>query len=257
MIRCTNMSLAEKYPHQNDDNIEFQPTGHTYKVAGCPTTISVTRLVHNQFTAFDADVVIDGMMNRPSWSKSPYYGMTREAIKAQWSESGNSASAQGTQLHNDIEDFYNGKTVTNDSIEYQYFMKFEEWRKQQGLVPYRTEWTVYDVPHRLAGTIDMCFQTPDGNIAIYDWKRVKAIRRTSYGRKMGITEPCSAIMDSNYWHYSLQLALYKYILETHYGKKVVHTSLVLLHPDHSNYELHTTNDLSDVVCDLLKTRKSS
>ena len=251
------MMLAEKHPHPNDNNIEFQPTGHTYKVRGCQSTISVTRLVHNQFPEFDADAVIDGMMSRPTWPDSPYYGMTREAIKAQWAESGAAASSQGTQLHNDIEDFYNGKEVSNDSTEYQYFLAFEEWRKEQGLIPYRAEWTVYDVPHRLAGTIDMCFQTPEGDIAIYDWKRVKAIRRTAYGGKTGKPGPCEAVPDSNYWHYSLQLALYKYILETHYGKKVVHTSLVLLHPSQSNYELHTTNDLGDVVSDLLKTRKSS
>jgi hypothetical protein len=37
--------------------------------------------------------------------------------------------------------------------------------------------------------------------------------------------------DTNFWHYSLQLNMYKMILETKYNKKVVGLFLVCLHPD--------------------------
>ena len=249
--------LSEQNPHPNDNNIAFKENGHQYTVQGCDTTISVTRLVHAQFSDFDPDAVITGMMARPNWEKSQYFGMTPQQIKDQWSVSGNAASAAGTILHADIEKYYNSEPITNDSVEYKYFLAFDEWRKKQGLVPFRTEWTVYDVPHRLAGTIDMCFMKPDGTLAIYDWKRVKALRRTAFGGKTGTTPECATVPDSNYWHYSLQLALYKRMLEEHYDIKVTSTVLVVLHPLKSHYEMHTTSALEDEVTALLKARKGS
>ena len=46
------------------------------------------------------------------------------------------------------------------------------------------------------------------------------------------------IPDTNYWHYTLQLNIYKYILETKYGFNVKDLHLVVIHPDNvsENYE---------------------
>lgn len=249
--------LARKNPHVNDREIVFEEEGHKYAVTGCDATVSVTRLVHSQFPAFDADAVIAAMMARDSWPSSQYYGKTPSEIKAMWSANGAEASAAGTKLHNDIEKYYNMDPYTNDSPEFHQFLAFDEWRKERGLVPFRAEWTVYDVPHLLAGTIDMCFIKADGTIGIYDWKRVKQLRRTSYDKKTGFTEACNEVPDCNYHHYSLQLALYKWILETNYGVTVSETALVALHPNQSSYEIHTTAHLNKVVDELLSTRKGS
>ena len=37
--------------------------------------------------------------------------------------------------------------------------------------------------------------------------------------------------DTNFWHYALQLNLYKTILEEQYNKKVTDLYLVCMHPD--------------------------
>ena len=42
------------------------------------------------------------------------------------------------------------------------------------------------------------------------------------------------IPDTNYWHYALQLNIYKYILEKKYNKQVTDMYLVILHPNNSN-----------------------
>ena len=44
----------------------------------------------------------------------------------------------------------------------------------------------------------------------------------------------SHIEDTNFNHYSLQLNLYKYILEKKYKKKVKKMYLVCLHPENKN-----------------------
>ena len=51
-------------------------------------------------------------------------------------------------------------------------------------------------------------------------------------------EGLSHIHDSNYWHYTLQLNIYKYTLETKYDLIVRDLHLVVIHPenDTNNYE---------------------
>ena len=59
--------------------------------------------------------------------------------------------------------------------------------------------------------------TRTNRLDIYDWKRSKEIKRNGFGRYA--THPLlkeDEIPDANYYKYSLQLAAYKYILETEY-----------------------------------------
>jgi hypothetical protein len=41
--------------------------------------------------------------------------------------------------------------------------------------------------------------------------------------------------NSNYWHYSLQLNMYKRILEKNYNKKIKDMFLVCLHPNNNRF----------------------
>jgi hypothetical protein len=161
--------------------------------------------------------------------KYKYYGMTREQILADWDKNRDSASGAGTNMHYDIECYYNGLDVKNDSIEYQWFQRFV--RDFPELKPYRTEWMVYYEELKLSGSIDMIFENPDGTLQIYDWKRCKEITYESGFGKSALTPCISHLPDTNFWHYSLQLNTYKKILEEKYGKKITALYLVCLHPD--------------------------
>ena len=106
-----------------------------------------------------------------------------------------------------------------------------------------TEWTVYHEDLRLAGSIDMVYENPDGSLSIYDWKRSADISKVNSWNKTALTKCISWMPDSNFWHYALQLNTYKMILETKYGKIVKELFLVRLHPDSDNYELIQVPDL--------------
>jgi len=122
---------------------------------------------------------------------------------------------------------------------------------EKKLIPYRTEWTVFDEDLGLAGSIDLCFIKPDGTIAIYDWKRSKEIKQSSsFYVKYSKNPVLSHIPDLNYWHYSLQLNIYKQILERKYGKTVSEMCLVCLHPNHKNYQRISVVDMSTEVNEL-------
>ena len=125
------------------------------------------------------------------------------------------------------------------------------------LKPYRTEWMVYYEDLKLSGSIDMVYENPDGTLQIYDWKRAKEISYEGYQNKHAKTKSIKHLPDSNFWHYSLQLNIYKTILEHKYGKKVTGLYLVRLHPDNhnNNYDRIEVADLSKEVEILFEERK--
>jgi hypothetical protein len=111
---------------------------------------------------------------------------------------------------------------------------------------------VWDKELKLAGSIDMVFRNPDGTLLIYDWKRCKQIKKDNRFQSAK-TKCISHFPDSNFWHYSLQLNTYKYMLEKNYGEKVVGMFLVCLHPNNNNksylrYEVkHHKKEIDDLM----------
>ena len=256
MFRIPPTKLAIENVHPRDEFITFDEGPHIYTVHGEMGYTSVTTWIHFHFSHFDADAIIDKMMpkilSEPSYK---YYGMTREQIKEKWDKNGKEASGSGTNMHNDIERYYNDISVENDSIEFSYFLKF--YADYSHLKPYRTEWMVYYEELKLSGSIDMIFENPDGTIQIYDWKRSKGIEYESYGNKCAKTDCIRHLPDSNFWHYSLQLNIYRGILEEKYGKIVTGMYLVCLHPDNLNksYQRIEVQDLRKEVQDLFECRR--
>jgi hypothetical protein len=275
-ILYPTLSTVNAHPH--DKNIVFYEPTHKYTILTDPDSnyTSVTTWNHSHFPKFDADKVIQNMMKGRNWNpKNKYWGMTPDEIKDQWSNNGASVSGAGTDMHFEIECFMNNpnvmtpythndlyqdylKTATNHNdktLEWKYFIEYV--RDHPDLTPYRTEWTIYDEELKLAGSIDMVYEKPNGTLVIYDWKRAKEITAVNKYNQYAITDCISQYSDSNFWHYSLQLNTYKAILESKYGKKVTELCLVRLHPDaeEKTYELIPLPDLSNDIKTLFELRK--
>jgi ATP-dependent exoDNAse (exonuclease V) beta subunit len=246
--------LEKQNPHERDSHISFEEGPHIYTIDGDSDYMSVTTWNHSHFEPFDADKIIAKMMNGKRWTQSKYYGQTPDEIKAGWEANRDSAANAGTKMHYDIECYYNNLSVTNDSVEYSYFNQFLADHPE--LVPYRTEWMVWDKELRFAGSIDMVYENPDGTLKIYDWKRSKEIKKTTYWPKFSHTPCISHLLDTNFWHYSLQLNTYKAIIEKHYGKRVTELALVCLYPENDSYQLIKVPDLQKEVADLFALRGS-
>ena len=247
--------LAKKNAHERDSHIKFDEGPHIYHIDGDSSFTSVTTWNHSHFEHFNPDKVIKNMMNGKNWKNSKYYGMSADEIKNVWKENGRKASTAGTKMHYDIECFYNNIEVTNNSTEYDYFLRFHKQHTE--LEPYRTEWMIYDKELKLAGSIDMIYKNSDGSLSIYDWKRCKEIKKENRW-KSSKTECISHLPDSNYWHYTLQLNTYKAILESKYGVKVKDLHLVCLHPDNknNNYQKIKVPVLKKEIKDLFELRKT-
>lgn len=246
--------LKNKNKCELDNHISFDEGPHIYTIDGDSNYLSVTKWNHDKFEKFDADKIIEKMMKSKNWINSPYNGMTKQEIKQQWSKNGKEASESGTKLHNDIEQFYNKMSVINDSIEYKYFQNF--YKDHKHLIPYRTEWMIYDKELKLAGSIDMVFQDKNSKkLHIYDWKRCKEIKMDNKWQK-SITPCISHLDDCNYNHYSLQLNTYKYILEKNYDEIVDDMYLICLHPnnENDNYIKIKVNNMTNELDNLMEMR---
>lgn len=125
------------------------------------------------------------------------------------------------------------------------------WKMNTSLRPYRSEWVVWDNDWKIAGTIDGVFKdTQDGSYWILDWKRVRNgleadLEATRWGyiqeddewlepvkpwaKKM--PKPLDDFYSTKYWNYSMQLNLYKTILEKNYGITIKGMKLIQFHPE--------------------------
>ena len=281
--------LKKRNPHKRDKYLQFEEKWHKYTITNDPNSnyMSVTKWNHSHFPPFNADLIIRKMMAGKNWNEdNKYWGMTPAKIKKLWNDNGAAASSAGTKLHLDIECFMNQYLVdeddnfvptnhemlldsynedkeegdcaiSNDTVEWEYFMRFVT-EQCKDKTPYRTEWMVYDEDLKLAGSIDMVYQNDDGSLDIYDWKRVKEI---SYSNNFGDTATTACIThidNTNYWHYSLQLNTYKYILEKKYGKTVRNLRLVVLHPEAecNNYQVVDCAEMTNEIKSLMELRKT-
>ena len=275
----SNIILQTKNAHLRDSFIKFYNKGHKYEIACDPGIkyTSVTTWVHKHFPKFDADTIIQNIFKSKSWGpEHKYWGQTAQQIKDSWKFNGDSATSAGTNLHERIELFMNDNHFTNDEYtqkelyelyitnhdrfeddqkEWNYFINFV--KDHPDLQPYRTEWMIFDEDLKIAGSIDMVYENPDGTLSIYDWKRSKDITGVNNWNKFAINPLISHIPDTNFWHYTLQLNTYKSILERKYEKQVTKLCLVRLHPDaeEENYELIDVPILTSEITNLFEERE--
>lgn len=228
--------------HWQDGKVRFRESDHIYMVDGV-TLDSVTSFVSNCFPKFNADY--------HAKRKAEELGITPKEVLDMWERKGQESRELGTAMHKKIEDYYLGKNPPSDET----FELFKMFANKIELEPYRTEWAVYDWEYKIAGTIDFVdFQ--NNEYIIYDWKRSSKliagnglpIKKSVYGEKA--LSPIEHLDDTPYYHYALQLGVYKYILERNYNIKVSKLRLGIFHPSYNKPYILEMPYLEDEICSL-------
>ena len=120
--------------------------------------------------------------------------------------------------------------------------KIEKFLKDSNgsLIPILSEFIIGDKEYRICGTIDQIFYNKTYNsLQIWDWKTNNKIDlENKFKKDQFMLPPISHIENSNFWHYSIQLSLYKFILQKITGIEV--GKLYLCHFDDTkdDYTLH-------------------
>jgi len=250
-----------------DSRISFDEPSHKYYLDSHDESkkktfsISTTPVAHCVFEHFDPDAAILAIKRSRAWKAGTHehQNKTDEEIKAIWSNSGNlgtifHARCEALYLRGEIPDF-----STLEEYEKKEFLQFLKFNHEhvipKGYSPFRTEWRVYNEELDLAGSVDMVYLNPKtGNLLVYDWKRTKDLPKTSFGNKKGVW-PLEHLPDSKFWAYSLQLNLYRRMLEQSYGVKVEGMFLVACHEKRDEYLVEEVAVMDEEIQALARVRK--
>ena len=232
-------ALAQLHPFPKEDRITFAEAGHVYTVDGQRVPRSVTSLVHSFANEFDAARTVDAM------------GVPEEdraSLLQQWKLNGKVQRVRGQLLHFHAESLLNGCEIEEPhSPEFrQASAVYREFIMALGLQPFRTEICIFHCGLRVAGSVDLlCCDPSDSSLVIIDWKRSKEIRTDTVFRSM--RPPLQHIPDCNYWHYALQLNMYRYILESEYGFRVSSMYLAVVHPSLTKPRVIAVPRMEDLI----------
>ena len=225
------MTYNEANAHPRDQHLTFEPETHVYRFAGRELR-PVTSVVESCFTPFDVDTWAPACARRR--------GIPEEELRREWELNGRLAREQGTLMHARIERYYLGDPDPEADADASYAL-FRQFAACHTLHPFRTEWGVYDEDLGIAGTIDF-LDYSKGQFTIIDWKRSDKlvgggvpIVESRYGDHA--LHPITHIPDTTYWHYALQVSIYRYILERKYGIGVSNCCLAVFHPNNPRHYL--------------------
>ena len=191
----------------------------------------------------------------------------QQDVLDEWEKTNKDSTDRGTKIHADLENAYY-KSPTCDLKKYNIGGSFSckkdyyQLDLEKGVYP---EFLIYreseDGVLKLAGQIDLLIK--DGNdIYIFDYKSNKKLDKTSYfnpknKRNECMLYPLNDIMDCNFYHYSLQLSTYAWMVQK-YNPNFNIKKLMLIHYDHDgNVTEHEVDYMKDHVERMLKDYKKT
>lgn len=279
-----------KIDKQNGD-VAFENESHTYwNVNDNGRYVSVTTLIHKYTQEFDKEFwsaykALEKLIPKDSWAiekKSLLnsqkfnkeiletyniseldFNKTQQGILDAWDEENRKSCERGTKIHEEIEhSFYDHpKDISLQKFglggKFECRKDYSELDLEYGVYP---EYLIYresdDGILRIAGQVDLIVK--QGNeITIIDHKTNKKIDQksgfnsaTKSSSKMKF--PLNNLMDCNFYHYTLQLSTYAWMLQK-INPNFVIKDLILNHYDHQgNNTLYHCKYLKDDVERMLK-----
>jgi hypothetical protein len=227
--------LATHNPFAQDARIHFDEPSHTYTFDGQRVGRSVTGLLHQFSSEFDAAAALEAMKRSPEWEikkatlEEQGLGTSDHDFLERWSLNGRVQRSRGTLHHFHCECMVNGVEVEEPhSPEFQQACAIYAQLLDMGLQPWRSELSMYSIVLQCAGQADLVMLAPDGSLVIVDWKRAKQI---VYENRFGcLRYPLSHLPDTNYFLYALQLNVYAFFLESEGPYRVSDLFLAVAHP---------------------------
>lgn len=226
-------------------NIQFDRKNHRYSLNGkilTPTTELISTLEREVNWAEQAQKV------------AIREGTSQDLILKQWGDNNEKAANKGTEVHEYIQRRLKFNTETD--TKYQEMIAFDEfWKKsQQKLRVEQIEWIIGDYNLGIGGTIDCLFHSSNTNkYHIFDWKSNKKF--TQQNGWQNLLPPFDDLEDCHLIKYSLQLSVYKVILQCNTDLNLGESYIIWLNSDYQG-EFFTSIralDFTDRIKDWLKS----
>lgn len=226
-------TIDEKLSFFRDSKFSFVEESHTYTYDRLKLD-SVTTFLKNFKEPFQRDYWIK--------EKARQRGVDPSVIENEWTSAANKSTKLGTNVHKWIEDFWSGMNpeMPDDTEEVERINKFKELyeSKFKNLVPLQSELKIFSKKWRLAGTIDQPFLMWDEKrekilFLIGDWKTNKEFKHDQHpkGRYKKLLRPFHTLYENQHNEYSIQISLYRLIIEEELGIETESGFLVHIGPD--------------------------
>lgn len=245
----------------NFNNITYFDEPHEYLIND-EKFVSVTTLIHKYVNEFDEEY----------WSKikSEQYGVPQYKIKRAWKFINKKGTLKGSIIHDYAENKllnkvfkYPKELIYNEFGFDPIFSEYTITKKhvdqfikdsKDKLIIIKTELVVYDLEYRVAGMVDaLFFNVTKGVYQIWDHKTNKALTLSNPNYQMnGIL---SILDNSDLDIYSLQLSMYKHIIEKNTSLILGDSYIVWYSHNNDNYKIYKTKNYDYYVKEILNERK--
>jgi ATP-dependent exoDNAse (exonuclease V) beta subunit len=190
-------------------------------------------------------------------------GVSVEEMLAEWEFKGDFSRTKGTLLHNYAENHWQNKVLPLDYTIYderfgEGLMKerleecirmFEEFylKAQKNLIPIAMELVIGDAELGVGGMVDCLFWNDKyKEYQIWDYKTNKEIAEYSkYKKRMKM--PINFLHDCELEAYSIQLNLYKYIIQKNTDIKIGKCFLVHIHEEQEQYNIIECKEYQEII----------
>jgi hypothetical protein len=258
---------------KQNGNIAFVEETHKYFDVTNPDAVftSVTTMIHEYTQPFDKEFwsaykALEKLLAKDVWNiekksllntkkfdkvilelydiNEHDFNKVQQTILDEWDEENRKSCERGTKIHSDLENSFYNKKKDIDISKFEIGGKFvcdkgrTELDLENGVYPeYLISRVSEDGKLRIAGQIDLLVKK--GNkIIIADWKTNRKIETKSFynnktKQSVKMKFPLNNLDDVNYWHYTLQLSTYAWMLQK-YNPEFEIEDLVLVHFDHDD-----------------------
>jgi len=225
------------------NDITFHDEPHKYYVGG-KELISVTTIIHRYQEEFQEDY----------WSnyKANEYTLSQREVLRAWEFINKKGTIKGSAIHDYAENLFQNKVFPYpkqlildefgfDPVLLEYNITKKHVDKfysdvHDKLIPVRTEMVVYDPESLIGGMLDILFYNiKTGEFQIWDWKTNKKFEMEMKSRHF--QGDLFMLEDSDLEIYSLQLAMYKLIIEKMTGIRLGQSYVVWFSHNNDNYKI--------------------
>jgi hypothetical protein len=197
-----------------------------------------------------------------------------ETIDKLWKYKNHHATYEGSTLHDYAENYLSNRImpeprVSPEGLKFeeieetykvmrQHFHNFYDDTVAKGkLIPVKSELVIGDRNLMLCGMVDQLFWNERHQCyQIWDWKTNTKLRmRNDYGNKM---KDCLYMLDDCEFNtYSLQLGVYKKIIEDNTNIKLGESHIVWFNEENQNYKIIKCKDYSEHVDNMFEVLKTN
>jgi ATP-dependent exoDNAse (exonuclease V) beta subunit len=243
-------------------SITFHEKEHQYTIGG-QKLVSVTTVISEFKESFDRE----GISKRAAEKR----GVSVDEILKEWDIKKELACEKGTCFHAYAEQFLANKAYTYpvqslrelfgkdpfEDVWPELVALFQTFYRDssRNLVPVKSEVVIGDAELGIGGMIDQIyFNKKSGMLEIWDWKTNKVIaKKNDFHRTM--LPPLEHLDECEWNTYSLQLALYKYIIEKNTNLRFGNSYLAWFREGNETYKIYKCAPFQKEIRDLLEFYK--